>query len=122
MKRLIPLFFLAFLFCNCQNEIKNWVILSVNTDNNTTFIQTPNSYYKSKVDADITVFVSLLPEADDFIEVTKVYSSAPEVLLIESIDLNARIIKAKALKAGEAKIYLNTRNHGSASTLDFIIN
>lgn len=121
MKRLIPLFFLAFLFCSCQNEIKNWVILSVNTDNNTTFIQTSNSYYKSKVDADITISVSLLPEADDFIEVTKVYSSAPEILLIESIDLNKRIIKAKALKAGEAKIYVYTKSHSSASTLSIYI-
>ena len=121
MKRIIPLLLLALLFCSCQNEIKNWVALSVNTDENTTLIQTSDSYYTSKVDADITVSIFLLPEADDFIEVTKVYSSAPEILLIESIDLNKRIIKAKALKAGEAKIYVYTKSHSSASTLSIYI-
>lgn len=121
MKRLIPLLLLALLFCSCQNEIKNWVAMSVNTDDNTTFIQSNNSYYQTKINADITISLFLIPESDDFIEVTKVYSSAPDILLIESVDLNARIIKAKTLKAGEAKIYLNTKNHGSASTLSIYI-
>lgn len=121
MKRFIPLLLLALLFCSCQNEIKNWVAMSVNTDNNTTFIQSNNSYYQTKIHADITISLFLIPESDDFIEVTKVYSSASDILLIESVDLNARIIKAKALKAGEAKIYLNTKNHGSASTLSIYI-
>lgn len=121
MKRFIPLLLLALLFCSCQNEIKNWVAMSVNTDDNTTFVQSSNSYYQTKINADITVSIFLLPEADDLIKITKIYSSAPEVLQIEAVEPKKRIIKAKALKAGSAQIFIETKSHGNSSTLNIFV-
>lgn len=88
--------------------------MSVITDDNTTFM---NSSIQTKVDAEITISLFLIPASNTPIEIVKVYSSKPEVLLIESVDANERVIKARAISSGQATISIMTSSHGNSSTL-----
>lgn len=120
MKRLIPLFLLALLFCSCKNEIKNWIAISVQTDGNTTFNK---SYYpeekiwiNTKCNAVLTFDYFLLPISDDVIDITDVYSTNPDAITIQAIDYDKRIITAKAVNLGDSKIVIKTKSNSSCST------
>lgn len=120
MKRLIPLFFLAFLFCSCQNEIKNWVAISVQTDENTTFNRSNYPVVKiwidTKCNTELTFYYFLLPISDSYIDITDIYSTDPDVVTIQTIDYKKRIITAKAINQGNSKIVIKTKSNSSCTT------
>lgn len=96
--------------------------MSVDTDDVTKYVSlSSNSYIQTKTNTVITISLSLLPESDDFIEVTQIYSTDPDVLLVESVDMNKRKIKAKTITPGRAKISVKTKSHGSTTTLPIMV-
>ena len=124
MKRLLCFFLFALFFCSCKDNygIKNWIAISVQDDENTAYNgNSKDPLIYSKINADITFNLFLLPESNEPIKLTEVYSSNSDVLNIVSVDPKTRILKAKALKTGTAKIFIQTKNNGSTSTLTVIV-
>ena len=128
MKRLIPLFLLALLLCSCKHEIKNYIAVSVQTDNITTFnekIVYPNKiviWIDTKNNTELKFNYFLLPISDIAIDITDIYSTNPDVITIKSIDYDNRIITAKAINLGDSKIIIRTKSHSNCSTPTIFVN
>lgn len=127
MKRLIPLFLFTLLFCSCKHEIKNWIAVSVQTDNVTTFneIVYPSKiviWIDTKTDTELRFDYFLLPESDSTIDITDIYSTNTDAVIIQSIDYDNRIITAKAINPGDSKIIIKTKSYSNCSTPKIQVN
>ena len=114
--------FLSLLFFSCKSEPSNWVIVSLDNNDNTNFYNSRQSdgtiktWVSVKVGDEIKLNLSLLPESDKYIDVAKVYSTNPTVVGIGFIDLNSRKITVNVLSIGEAEVVIKTKSFGSCAS------
>lgn len=127
MKRLIPLFLFALLFCSCKHEVKNWIAVSVQTDDITTYhcVVYPDKtviWIDTNIGTELSFDYFLLPISDIAIDITDIYSTNTDVLTIESVDYENKIITAKAVNIGDSKIIIKTKSHSNCSTPTIYVN
>lgn len=127
MKKLIPLLLFALLFCSCKHEIKNWIAVSVQTDDITTYhcVVYPDKtviWIDTNLGTELSFDYFLLPLSDIAINIIDIYSTNTDVLTIESVDYENRIITAKAVNIGDSKIIIKTKSHSNCSTPTIYVN
>lgn len=64
----------------------------------------------------------LLPISDIAIDITDIYSTNTDVITIESVDYENKIITAKAVNIGDSKIIIKTKSHSNCSTPTIYVN
>lgn len=127
MKRLVPLFLFALLFCSCKHEVKNWIAVSVQTDDITTYhcVVYPDKtviWIDTNIGTELSFDYFLLPISDIAIDITDIYSTNTDVITIESVDYENKIITAKAVNIGDSKIIIKTKSHSNCSTPIIYVN
>jgi len=127
MKKLIPLLLFTLLFCSCKHEVKNWIAVSVQTDDITTYhcVVYPDKtviWIDTNIGTELSFDYFLLPISDIAIDITDIYSTNTDVITIESVDYENKIITAKAVNIGDSKIIIKTKSHSNCSTPTIYVN
>lgn len=116
MKKIFVFISLILLFCCCKQEPTNWIAISAETDENTTFHRYKDDcWIETNTNKLISFSFFLLPEANKDFTITELYSTNIDVLSIISVDKKNGTIIAKALDKGDAQIIIKTKSFGSTS-------